>query len=167
MPSILDLYLQDSLPKDTVFRLTDAGRERYALPMPAMPGNRVAFVGNLGAVLAHDKVPEDGMEGTVVLVRTAMGDKTTHEDFVFVKWDDGPMRRIHRHYLRAAKPLKTAVSRKIRAQSLGDLSAFFRAGSGSELIHKATKDLWSLQQTEDGDYRIDRLFQENGEPLKV
>lgn len=166
MTSTLDLFLQDALPKNSLFRLTDAGKERYALPVPVTPGTRVAFVGNLGALLAHDQVPVDGMEGTVVMVRTAMGDKTTHEDHVFVKWDDGRLRRIHRHYLRAATAVKTAVSRAIRAQSLGDLSAFFQR-SGSDLIHKATRDLWSLQQTEDGNYRIDRLFQENGEPIKV
>jgi len=49
------------------------------------------------------------------------------------------------------------------------VSAFFTpasSGNNDELVHKATKDLWSFHQ--DGDnYVIERLFDETGEPLKV
>ncbi len=170
MPSQIDLYLQDQLPKDSVFRLTEVGREKYALKLPARPGVRVAFCRNIGSVLMHQDIPPDGMAGTVVLVRTAQGDCTSHEDHVFVKWDDGPIRMIHRHYLRPAPKTATAVemvTRRISAASLGDLTDFLIQGSANELIHKATKDLWSLQTAENGDYILNRLFQENGEPLKV
>lgn len=170
MTSQLDLYLQDRLPKDSVFRLTDQGRNQYALRLPARPGVRVAFTSNIGAVLTHDNVPPDGMTGTVILVRTAQGDRTAHDDNVFVKWDDGKMRMIHRHYLRPAPAgAKTAevVTRRVEAGSLGDLTEFLIQGTGTELVHKATKDLWSLQPTDGGDYLLNRLFQENGDPLKV
>ena len=40
------------------------------------------------------------------------------------------------------------------------------AGRVEELVHKATKDLWSFKK--DGDnYVIERLFDESGNPLKV
>ena len=80
------------------------------------------------------------------------------------------MRMIHRHYLRpapAGSRTAEAVVRRIDASSLGDLTEFFIQGSGTELVHKATKDLWSLHPTDTGDYQLNRLFQENGDPLKV
>ncbi len=168
MSSQMDLYLQDRLPRDSVFRLTDQGREKYALKLPAKPGVRVAFRSNIGAVLTHDNLPPEQTLGTVVLVRTAQGDRTAHEDFVFVKWDDGQMRMIHRHFLMPAPVgAKTAEAVTRRAQSLGDLSDFLVLGSGTDLVHKATKDLWCCQPGENGSYTLNRLFQENGEPLKV
>jgi len=170
MASQIDLYLQDKLPRDSVLRLTDVGRARYALKLPASPGVRVAFNSNIGAVLTHNDVPPPGMTGTVILVRTAQGDRTAHDDNVFVKWDDGRMRMINRQFLQPApKGTKTAevVVRRIEAGGLGDLTEFFIQGSGTELVHKATKDLWSIQPAENGDYLLNRLFQENGDPLKV
>jgi hypothetical protein len=35
------------------------------------------------------------------------------------------------------------------------------------LVHKATKDLWSLKVGEDGSYDIERLFDDAGDPLKI
>lgn len=170
MTSQIDLYLQDKLPRDSVFRLTDQGRSHYALKLPANPGVRVAFTGNIGAVITYKDVPAEGMTGTVIMVRTAQGDRTSHDDNVFVKWDDGRMRMIHRQFLRpapAGSRTAEAVVRRIDANSLGDLTEFFIQGSGTELVHKATKDLWSLHPTESGDYQLNRLFQENGDPLRV
>jgi len=49
---------------------------------------------------------------------------------------------------------------------LGDLSMFFNSTSRvDELVHKATKDLWAVKQT-GGQYVIQRLFNDNGEPLR-
>jgi hypothetical protein len=47
---------------------------------------------------------------------------------------------------------------------MGDLTGFFR-GDNTDLVHKATQDLWSFRK--DGDqYVIERMFDGNGEPLK-
>jgi hypothetical protein len=51
-----------------------------------------------------------------------------------------------------------------KVASLGDLSNFVRV-SNETLIHKSQRDLWTLKR-EGGDFFIERLFDDNGEPLK-
>jgi len=53
----------------------------------------------------------------------------------------------------------------MRVASLHDLSDFLKSAK-DELIHKATKDLWNVTLV-DGEYVIERLFDETGSPLKV
>lgn len=53
-----------------------------------------------------------------------------------------------------------------RISSLKDLKGFTRIASDT-LIRKAEKDLWSLKQTGDGDWVIERLFDDDGNPLTV
>lgn len=129
-------------------------------------GKRVAFVTNLDSVLTYDSFPDPGTAGTVVRVRTGAGDTTTLEGRVFVLWDDGQMRPILANHLKGA-PSKTANNVRKVVADLGDISSFFTpTTAGDELVHKATKDLWSLKQ--DGDnFVLERLFQEDGKPLKV
>ena len=38
--------------------------------------------------------------------------------------------------------------------------------SAETLIHKSTTDLWALKKEADGKFYIERLFDDNGEPLK-
>jgi hypothetical protein len=52
-----------------------------------------------------------------------------------------------------------------KVASLGDISSFIRLSS-EQLIHKSQRDLWSLKREADGSYFIERLFDDNGEPLK-
>jgi hypothetical protein len=52
-----------------------------------------------------------------------------------------------------------------KVASLGDLRPFVRLSSDT-LIHKSDRDLWTLQKEADGNYFIQRLFDDNGEPLK-
>ena len=147
--------------------LTESGRERNALPLPAQAGQRVAFIHNLGSVLTYDYVPDEGGEGTVIMVRTADGDCTYRGDNVFVKWDDGAFLPVHRHHLRSAASLnsKRASSFVLRTSNFGDLSALFATtDKSSELVHKSTKDLWSFEETE-GEFVISRLFDDGGDPL--
>ena len=59
-------------------------------------------------------------------------------------------------------PFKTG--RKMVA-SLGDLHGFLRLSSDT-LIHKSNQDLWTLHKESDGKYYIERLFDDNGEPIK-
>lgn len=51
-----------------------------------------------------------------------------------------------------------------RVASLGDLSNFVRLSSET-LVHKSQRDLWALKQ-EGGEFFIERLFDDNGDPLK-
>lgn len=53
-----------------------------------------------------------------------------------------------------------------RVASLGDLTDFLKVASGA-LVHKSTKDLWSYSKDADGNFLVSRLFDDEGEPLKV
>jgi len=61
------------------------------------------------------------------------------------------------------KSLKSA--RAIRVSSIGDLTQFLKRADG-KLIHKSTNDLWSYSKGADGQFLVERLFDEEGEPLK-
>lgn len=147
--------------------LTDVGREAAALPLPARAGTRVAFVTNLGSVLAYECPPDPRVRGTVVMVRTADGDVTSVGAMVFVKFDDGRFMAVNHEHLRRAQATKVATAFARRVAEIGDLGGFLQADDSSDLIHKATRDLWSFQQTDKGDYLITRLFKDTGEPLRV
>lgn len=146
--------------------LTQNGREKNALPLPVQAGTRVAFLHNLGSVLSYEYVPDEGLGGTVIMVRTADGDCTYQGDNVFVKWDDGAFLPTHRHHLQALSSLdKQASSFVMRTSNFGDLAALFATtDKSSELVHKSTKDLWSFEE-DDGEFVISRLFDDGGDPL--
>jgi hypothetical protein len=64
------------------------------------------------------------------------------------------------------EPQLVATNRpKIRVASLSQLSGFQRV-SAETLIHKSDRDLWSLKKEGDGKFYIERLFDDNGTPLK-
>jgi hypothetical protein len=130
-------------------------------------GTRVAFSGGLSALLSYPDPPEKGETGTVVMVRTAMGDATEQDGMVFVKLDSGRLAALHRDHLRRA-PTATRTAQAYRMTvAMGDLTDFMKsAGGGDDLIHKATKDLWKLSKS-GGEFVIERLFDETGKPLKV
>ena len=148
--------------------LTDAGRAKQALSLPVEVGTRVAFVGGLGAVLSYENPPETGSMGSVVHVKSAGGNLTSHEGKVFVSWDDGRFLPVHAEHLRLAGQPAGRVKRQAsvrRIASLGDLTSFFTKVGSDTLIHKSTRDLWALKQ-DAGGFLIERLFDDNGEPLK-
>lgn len=62
------------------------------------------------------------------------------------------------------KPKVARVERK-KVASLGDITDFVRV-SAESLIHRSSRDLWALKKQADGTYYIERLFDNNGEPLK-
>ena len=167
----VDMFLEQSLDKEATDRtlsdLTDRGRNKNALELPVPDGTRVAFVANLGSVLMMEDAPENNAKGTVVTVKSAGGEITSHEGRVFVKWDDGQFRAVHATHLRLAtghtKTQKAA--NVIRVASLGDLTDFLKI-SADTLIHKATEDIWSFKKDADG-YVIERLMGEDGKPLKI
>ena len=148
--------------------LTEKSRAANALQLPVEAGTRVAFKHNLGSVLAYANVPED--KGTVVTVRSAGdGDVTVHNGMVMVAWDDGNFLPVSpEHLKRADIDEKRASNVRLSFIEFSSISDMFdHAKSGSDdLVHRATKDLWSFQQ--DGDnYVIERLYNEDGNPLKV
>jgi hypothetical protein len=153
----------------SVRALAQSIQEAEALPLPVEAGTRVKFLANLGSVLSYEDIPDPKVEGSVVTVKTGSGPSTSMDGRVFVLWDDGKFRSIMAQHLRqAGVTSKRSATVRMVVSDLGDLSAFFSpvASGGDELVHKATKDLWSFRK--DGEqFVIERLFNDNGKPLKV
>lgn len=59
---------------------------------------------------------------------------------------------------------EAAASKRVRIGSLKQLEGFTRVASDT-LINKATQDLWALRKEGD-QFFIERLFQDDGQPLK-
>lgn len=154
---------------NSVRELTDSARAKAAVTLPVEAGTRVQFVANASSMLAYDDPPAPNESGVVVAVKSASGKITSHNGVVFARWDDGKVRAIHAEHLRLAsgkvRTTTAATANKIRVASLGDLSEFLRFGSDT-LVHKATKDLWKVHK-DGSEFVIERLFAENGAPLKV
>lgn len=53
-----------------------------------------------------------------------------------------------------------------RVASIQDLNGFIRL-SNDTLIHKAERDLWTISRQSDGSMFVQRMFNDNGEPLKA
>lgn len=60
----------------------------------------------------------------------------------------------------------TPDAEKVKVASLHDLQGFSRIAS-DVLIRKSEKDLWKLAENEEGEMYIERLYDDNGEPLKA
>lgn len=151
--------------------LTEHEKSKTALELPILAGTRVQFASDASAMLTYEDSPSPNMTGVVVAVKSASGAITSHGGKVFAKWEDGKIRSIHMEHLRRSegkvRTSTAAVAKRIRVASLGDLSGFLRlAGSDDTLVHKATKDLWSVKKDSQG-YLIERLFTDSGAPLKV
>ena len=147
--------------------LTSAAREAGSLSLPVEAGTRVQFLANLGSVMSYSDIPDPKVAGTVVTVRTGSGDTTSLDNRVFVAWDDGVFRPIAPEHLRSFTSTRQARTVRMVVADLGDLSNFFGASTREdELVHRATKDLWSVQKSGEK-FIINRLFKDDGSPLKV
>jgi len=58
-----------------------------------------------------------------------------------------------------------SVPKRVKVASIKDLHPFMRL-SADTLIHKSDRDLWALKKEADGQYFVERLFDDTGEPLK-
>lgn len=136
----------------------------------AQAGTRVAFRQNLQSVLTYREPPTANMPGTVVMVRTASGDTTHYDGRVFVAWQDGTFGHYLPEHLQLV-PEKWAErtarqnTHRLRIASSYDLMDFLKVGS-TDLVHKATRDLWSIQSGKSG-VEIVRLFDDTGKPIKA
>lgn len=59
----------------------------------------------------------------------------------------------------------TPTGSRIRVASIQQLAGFVRLGAET-LIHRSDKDLWAISKDADGSMVIERMFDDNGEPLK-
>lgn len=172
MSNYIDEFFSKHASIDTHLSRNPAGDERVRRSVAErsrriLAGTRVVLSENTENLFTY-QVPHLPMGGTVVKVRTSSGDTTQTGDRTFVLFDDGVIRHVLcRHLSRARQSRKHQGKYRRVVSNLGDLSGFMRSPGGSnELIHKSTKDLWSVSR-DGGEYVIERLFEETGEPLKV
>lgn len=160
-------FFQDYLSQQGIEVPKYRGASARSLKVPV--GFRVAYAKTLEAVLASGPGhPSPGDLGTVVMVRTATGDRTSDENRVFVRWDSGKFCPVDARYLvRGSSNVKMASAVALRP-GVTSLDDFLKLSSDSnDLIHTATRDLWTFGTSEDGEVILARLFQEDGNPLKV
>ena len=73
-------------------------------------------------------------------------------------------------YAGAFSEFESAISGevdRIRIASVEDLKGFERVASTDTLIRRSEQDFWRLAQDENGEYFIERLFDEEGNPLTM
>ena len=87
-------------------------------------------------------------------------------DFDFSQFETSGSSGIDALFQREAS-LVTPVpgSHKRRVASLRDLAGFTRV-SAETLVHKSDRDLWAICREANGSFVIERLFDDNGTPLK-
>ncbi len=146
--------------------LTNYGRKIYADTSSYTDGVRVYATTNNG-LLIPNRLPSAGTKGTVVSVRTASGEVTSLEGEVFVQWDGrgDKIDRVPVDFIRVATMRVANLDNFIVLS--GPSLTIPNSNATGELVHKSTKDLWSVKVGEDGSYEIERLFNDSGEPLKV
>lgn len=157
-----------SLEEGALTSVRALAQREEGLTLPVAAGTRVQFSPRAEATLAYEDPPVPNAVGVVVSVRSASGEITSHDGVVFVQWADKVLRPIYADHLRLAKGtprVTAAASGRIRVASLGDLTDFLRVASDT-LVHKATRDLWRVNK-DGGDFVIERLFKDDGSPLKV
>lgn len=137
------------------------------LRLPVQAGTRVRFKLSMNNMFYYTQTPPVDTGGTVVRVRTAGGDVTVGDGRVMILWDNGQMRPAYpQHLVRLKSKTASSAFRQVYS-SLGDLTEVFGfSRTGSELIHRATEDLWAFRE-EKGSVVLERLFKEDGTPLKV
>jgi len=55
---------------------------------------------------------------------------------------------------------------RMRVASVEQLKGFSRVASDT-LVRKSERDLWSLKQDDEGEWVIERLYDDNDNPIKV
>jgi hypothetical protein len=86
-------------------------------------------------------------------------------DFDLSKLEMSGASGIDALFQREASMVTPTPGHKRRVASLRDLSAFTRV-SAETLVHKSDRDLWAIKREANGGFSIERLFDDNGTPLK-
>jgi hypothetical protein len=147
----IDSVLEESSIRDLV-------HVKQAKTSSLVDGARVYAYHNNGMIIPGN-LPSQGTKGTVVAVNTMSGRKTAMDGQVFVKWDNS--NKI------TQAPLTNVRLASKRVSSLEGFYVVAGTNLDGELVHRSSKDLWSVKLGDDGKYDIERLFDDNGSPLKV
>lgn len=68
-------------------------------------------------------------------------------------------------FLEREPQLVTPLARR-KVASIQDLAGFIRLSTDT-LVHKADKDLWAIKRQTDGSMFVERMFADDGSPLKI
>lgn len=155
----------DSILNTSISDLTDKKRSSK-LANIFTDGMRVYVTTNNGLVIPSN-VPMNGTKGTVISVKTANGDKTFLDGEVFVRFDGrNKVEKVSYQFLRKASVRVSNLDDFVFVQ--GNTSMLhFAQQEDTQLVHKSSKDLWSVKLSEDGSYDVERLFDSEGNPLKI
>lgn len=158
----------DAVLETKISEITDRGRKNKTKALNFEDGMRVVAHTNNGVVIPG-QLPRAGTKGTVVSVKTATGDVVSLDGEVFVRFDGrNNIDRIPAAFLRVASMKVSSLDEHFIVLSGPNLSASFMSQAGeSTLVHKSTQDLWSMKVSDDGSFDVERLFDDNGNPLKV
>jgi len=69
-------------------------------------------------------------------------------------------------FLEREPQLVTPKTARLKVATLQDLVGFTRLSTDT-LVHKADRDLWSIKRQSDGSMFVERMFADDGSPLKV
>lgn len=76
-----------------------------------------------------------------------------------------PLERVASASPVPATGMKKAGAGRMRVASLEQLNGFIRTAEDT-LVHKSDRDLWSLGKDANGDFYVERMFDDAGAPLK-
>ncbi len=151
----------------SVSNLTDKKRKQ-AKESDLKDGTIIVAYTNNG-LITPSGFPNHGTKGTIYAVETMGGKKTAMDGSAFVKWDGSNKITLAplTHIKVASK--KVANLDDFSFLNNNSLSQFIvaKGDMNDVLVHKSSQDLWSLKVGEDGSFDIERLFDDNGEPLKI
>ncbi len=117
-------------------------------------------------VLRSSFLPDEVLDGTKLFLTAEKGKYIVHTRFQkwFASKNLAKAERVFEEMLLGKLP-RSKMAFPIRVASLGDLTQFLKRADG-KLIHKSTNDLWSYSKDADGNFLVERLFDDEGEPLK-
>lgn len=159
-------------PTQSVYSLSDkAQTTKKQAKLPA--GISVTANLNIGRV-PPTTMPKQGTVGEIVSVKTATGETTELDGEVFVRWNGrARIDRVAKEFLiinktkTASEDLSSLYAQPLSMAEYKEAFAFNAGAKQADLVHMASEDLWELGVDEKGEYAIERLFDDNGDPLKV
>ena len=122
-------------------------------------GTPVRYEDSFAARLASSHPPPPGSLGVVVRLR-----EPPPAGYAWVRFaGHRAPSLVYAGALEETGKPKPSMSRRVASRM--DLTGFLRTASG-DLVHAAEDDLWNLRKCEDGSFVIERLFNDDGTPLK-
>jgi hypothetical protein len=119
---------------------------------------------DIDGFLSSPSNEDGGVYTTSSILQTVMPQKAAYTEFELGSIQTQGSPGLDALFEQQPQLVDASPNRKLVAK-MGDLHNFHRI-SAETLVHKSDKDLWALKKEADGKFYIERLFDDNGEPLK-